>query len=214
MGQRLDTALIKAHTGGGTITARALHENLVEFEMTHKLWLMTNTVPDVEHMDDALKGRLHIIPFDMRWNRPGTTYVDPALPTADKSLMDTLKDESEGIFLWLVRGAMLYLNDGLSPPSEVTAMTRSYIEEQDTVRRWLGTLVKCSVTDGLLAIDLFAAYEKFCNAEGEPIALKNASALGKELGRRGIQKARTRNGARYSIRGQLQHETKAAGGTD
>jgi putative DNA primase/helicase len=210
VGQRLDTALIKAHTGGGTITARALHENLVEFEMTHKLWLMTNTVPDVEHMDDALKGRLHIIPFDMRWNRPGATYVDPALPTADKSLMDTLKDESEGIFLWLVRGAMLYLNDGLSPPNEVTAMTKSYIEEQDILRRWLGTLVKCQVTDGLLACELFAAYKKFCEAEGEPIALRTASALGKELGRRGVQKAKMRDGARYAIRAQLLCETKAA----
>jgi putative DNA primase/helicase len=123
-GQKLDIAVVKRHTGGGNMTARSLHENPVTFEMTHKLWLMTNHTPQIDHIDSATKGRLNMIPFRMKWNRPGETRPDPKLENADKNLMDTLKLEYEGILLWLIHGAIFYNKEGLNPPIEVTAYTR------------------------------------------------------------------------------------------
>lgn len=41
-----------------------------------------------------MRGRLHLIPFDRIWNRPGHPEPGPALPDGDKDLMDTLRDEA------------------------------------------------------------------------------------------------------------------------
>jgi putative DNA primase/helicase len=116
-GQRLDVALVKRHTGGGYMTARFMRENSFRFEITHKLWLMTNHRPALDHLDDAMRGRLHLIPFDMRWNRPGHPAPDPALPDGDKGLLATLRAEAPGILAWLVRGAVAYSQRGLEPPA-------------------------------------------------------------------------------------------------
>jgi putative DNA primase/helicase len=165
-GQRLDVAIVKRHTGGGMMTARALHENPITFEITHKLWLMTNHTPRVDHMDDATKGRLHVIPFDMKWNRPGEVNPNPSLPNADKNLIDTLKSEYPGILNWLIQGAFKYHAEGLSPPDEVVAFTRSYIESQDLLERWLREeCTRCDADSGMLSADLLRFYEAFCNEE-------------------------------------------------
>ena len=41
---------------------------------SNPLNLMTNHNPKLDHMDDAIKGRLHKIPFDMQWNRPSAYF--------------------------------------------------------------------------------------------------------------------------------------------
>ena len=87
--QRLNVAMIKAHTGDREMTARRMRENPFTFTISHKAWLLTNHTPVLDHLDDAIKGRLHLAPFDRRWNRPGHTDRNPALPDGDKELAAT-----------------------------------------------------------------------------------------------------------------------------
>lgn len=199
-GQKLDIAVVKRHTGSGSITARSLHENPVTFEMTHKLWLMTNHTPQIDHIDSATKGRLNMIPFRMKWNRPGETRPDPSLESADKDLMDKLKQEYEGILLWLIQGAVRYHKEGLAPPSEVTAFTQDYIQSQDSFSRWLDECETCSIEDGFTAGDLFFHYGDFCRLEEERRQIDNSSILGKRLRELGYKNDKTRNGSRYNLR--------------
>jgi phage/plasmid-associated DNA primase len=131
-----------------------LHESPYTFEITHKLVLMTNHKPKLDHMDDAIKGRLHMVPFDMKWNRPGETRPDPLLPSADKGLMQTLKAEYEGVLAWFVAGAVAYAKEGLAPPAEVVAFTKDYIESQDLFARWLHIYESCPAGEGLTAEQL------------------------------------------------------------
>jgi putative DNA primase/helicase len=165
-GQKLDVALVKRHTGGGYLTARGMHENSFRFEITHKLWLMTNHKPALDHMDDAMRGRLHMIPFSMRWNRPGHPERNPLLPDGDKTLPGKLKAEPEGVLSWLISGAVAYLRDGLEPPPEVANMTRSYFQDQDQFAMWSEGYRACPVNEGVRASDLFSAYRDWCVAEG------------------------------------------------
>ena len=203
-GQRLDIAIVKRHTGGGTMTARALHENPITFLITHKLWLMTNKTPQLNHLDDAIKGRLHLIPFDMKWNRPGEVNPDPTIPNADKALMDTLRAEYEGILAWLVRGAVKYYSEGLQPPKEVAAFTQDYIAAQDMFRRWLSDEVEsCPVADGLLATELFESYDAYCKSEDEKPQIVNKSALGKRLSALGISGKKEKLGKRYGLKAKV-----------
>jgi len=200
-GQRLDIAVVKRHTGGGSMTARALHENPITFEITHKLWLMTNHSPRVDHMDEATKGRLHLIPFDMKWNRPGETRPDTTLPVADKKLMDTLATEKEGILLWMVAGAVKYHTDGLMPPNEVVAFTTSYIESQDTLARWLSEDCEvCPIDQGLLAKELLHKYSGFCVQEDESPQIDKPNNLSRKLKALSHASKKTKNGVRFGLR--------------
>jgi putative DNA primase/helicase len=114
-GQKLNTAAIKAHTGDSEMTARRMRENPFTFTQTHKVWMLTNVEPRLDHIDSAIRGRLHLAPFDRRWNRPGEVERNPTLPDGDKSLGTTLKLEAEGILTWLVRAAMAYREHGVKP---------------------------------------------------------------------------------------------------
>lgn len=200
-GHRLDGALVKRQTGGGQLTARRMRENTFKFEITHKLWLMTNHRPALNQLDDAMRGRLHLIPFDRRWNRPGHPERDPRLPDGDRDLMGKLKEEAEGVLAWLVRGVVAYLAEGLVPPGEVTRMTRDYFNDQDAFGAWLETCERCEPQAGELASDLFERFLSYCNSEG--LADPHPStqrAFSSELQRRGVEKRRDNQGARYGLR--------------
>jgi putative DNA primase/helicase len=186
-GQTLNAAMIKAHTGDRQMTARKLRENPFTFDITHKLNLLTNVRPALDHLDAAIKGRLHLVPFDRRWNRPGETDRDPALPDGDAGLAATLKAEYEGILSWLVLGAVLYYKEGLAPPEEVVTKTREYVAAQDHLGRWLATMRRCPAKSGTRAADLFSAFTQWCCAEGCPVEPANQTAFSRSLRTRGIE---------------------------
>lgn len=199
-GQKLDVSVVKRHTGGGFISARGLHESPMTFEITHKLLLMTNSEPSVDHMDDATRGRLHMIPFDMKWNRPSTTNPDPNLPDAQKDLMEVLRKELEGILLWLVQGAVAYAKEGLTPPQEVIARTQSYLDSQDSFKQWAEGYEKCAPCDGATAGTLYDQYSQLCREEALPPQITSAAALGKKMKASGYENLKTRDGMKYGIR--------------
>jgi putative DNA primase/helicase len=111
-GASLDVAVVKRHTGDARMTARALYQNPTTFDITHKLVLLTNHPPRVEKMDDAVRGRLQVVPFDMRWNRPGTVAYDPTLPDANKSLLAEFNRDLRGVLKFFVDGAKAYYDEG------------------------------------------------------------------------------------------------------
>lgn len=198
-GQRLDVALVKRHTGGGYMTARYLRENTFRFEISHKLWLMTNHRPALDHMDEAMRGRLHLIPFDMQWNRPGHPERNSNLPDGDKELPAKLKHEAEGVLAWLVRGAVDYVRDGLEPPSEVANMTRDFFKDQDPLGRWMDICVPCDLKSGARAAQLFSAFCDWQQSEGEEGGPVTQKAFSTALASRGIAKHPDGGGVRYAL---------------
>lgn len=198
-GQKLDVALVKRHTGGGFMNARLMRENSFRFAISHKLVLMTNHRPTLDHMDEAIRGRLHMIPFDRVWNRPGHPDRDPSLPDGDKGLMDTLRAEAEGVLAWLVEGAALYVRDGLEPPAEVTKATRDYFATEDDFGQWLESMERCEPKAGLRASELFGNYTAHCisNARRPSIATQTAFSL--ELKKRGTESKVQTNGTFYGL---------------
>lgn len=199
-GQRLDVALVKRHTGGGYMTARFMRENTFRFEITHKLWLMTNHRPALDHMDEAMRGRLHMIPFDMRWNRPGHPERNSALPDGDKDLPAKLRQEAEGVLAWLIAGAVAYVQEGLEPPEEVVRMTKAFFMDQDPLGRWLDTCTRCEARTGTSAADLFNAFTKWQGAEDEEGGPVSQKAFSQALVARGIAKHTDKSGAKYALR--------------
>jgi putative DNA primase/helicase len=201
-GQKLDEATIKAHTGDAEMTARKMRQDAFTFKITHKSWLLTNSQPAIDHIDAAMKGRLHLMPFDRRWNRPGESDRDPSLPDGDKGLMAQLAGEREGILAWLVRGAVAYYADGLTPPDEVVKKTHAYVLDQDHLGRWIATLQRCVPKLGTMAADLLNMFILWCAGEGvsaEPH--HNKTAFGRALGTRGIEVVDTKHGRKWGLNG-------------
>jgi putative DNA primase/helicase len=200
-GQKLNAAWVKKQTGDAKLTARGLHESPFTFDVTHKLFLLTNHQPHLDHMDEATRGRLHLVPFDRRWNRPGLPTRDPSLPDGDKHLMDTLLTEAEGILAWLVRGAVAYARDGLEPPAEVIAKTLDYFEQQDALGQWLATVEHCAAKAGTAAASLFGWFTSWCIDEGFVGAQPSTPhAFGRALQAVGIERARTATGTVWGLR--------------
>jgi putative DNA primase/helicase len=198
---QLDVATVKKHTGGGFMSARALHQAPINFEISHKVWLMTNHVPSLDHMDDAMRGRLHLVPFDRRWNRPGVVERDETLPDGDKTLPDKLKREAEGILAWVVAGAVRYCADGLVAPEVVTQSTTEYFQEQDGFNAWLDSIDRVDdLTLGMTATEAHEHYQAWCKDRGRSGVDISVTAFGRRLGRTAIAKGKKRGVIRYAIR--------------
>ena len=158
-----DPSVLKALTGETQLTGRELNANMQRMRVTFHLWLLCNDKPRVEHLGPAVAGRILMLPFDRRWNRPGVAERDPTLPEPDKGLMAVLAGEGEGILAWLIAGAVDYFAHGLEPCAEVVEATRTYLraQEADPVGEWLGEQETCLPQNGTQASVLFRAFESW-----------------------------------------------------
>ena len=182
------------------MNARFMRENSFRFEITHKLWLMTNHRPDLDHLDDAMRGRLHLIPFDMAWNRPGHPERDPNRPDGDKALPEKLRAEAAGILAWLVAGAVAYSREGLEPPPEVVRMTRDFFADQDPLARWIETMERCEPREGTAASELLEAFRRWRDVEGETGGPDNPKSFSIALQQRHVPRLVTKGPKLYGLR--------------
>ncbi len=129
-GRRISPSAVKWLTGGDTLIGRNPHDKLTtRFQPTHKLFLLTNHKPHAPADDFAFWERLRLIPFEV-------SFVDrePKAPNerrADLDLKSKLLVEAPGILAWLIKGAILWSQEGLKPPAVVTQATADYHREED-----------------------------------------------------------------------------------
>jgi putative DNA primase/helicase len=159
-GKVLDVAKVKWLSGGDTIVARHLHQNLVEFEPTAKLFLLTNHQPKVDGGDSALFYRLLMIPFMLSF------VPNPTLPherKRDEGLQDKMIAEASGILAWLYQGFRMWRQHGLNPPNKVLLATRDFKNDNDTISQFLSDA--CLIMPGVRVkpTELYKKYKSFCD---------------------------------------------------
>nr|WP_281374077.1 phage/plasmid primase, P4 family [Rhizobium rhizolycopersici] len=158
MGVRLKDALIKALTGGEVIAVRRLHQDFFELVPQFKIILSGNHKPIIHDDSDGIWRRVHLVPFE----------IQIAEEEVDRDLPRKLRAEKAGIFAWMVRGALEYLEHGLQVPAGVSAATAEYREESDPIGAFLRNA--CRVTgsdeDRCSPEDLFIAYTNYAKREG------------------------------------------------
>ena len=153
----LDEARVKQLTGGDRITARYLYGHFCEFEPTHKLFLITNHKPRIKSQAMAMWRRIKMIPFD--------ACVSES--KKDKDLPDKLREEREGIFLWLVSGCLQWAKEGLPEPSEVENATRSYKVDEDRLARFIDERCIIAQTAQSEVSSIRRSYNEWCIEAGE-----------------------------------------------
>ncbi|MCK4739358.1 MAG: hypothetical protein KAT46_05360 [Deltaproteobacteria bacterium] len=126
---------IKWLTGGDTIIARGVHGKFEEhFPPTHLLILQTNKLPEAPSDDEAFWDRMNVISFKLRFMaKPEGKNQRPRIKGLGKKLLE----ETRGILAWLVKGCMLWQNQGLNPPPAVTEATKEYKYNQDSLSQFI-----------------------------------------------------------------------------
>ncbi len=154
-GRRWAESKVKALTGGDPITARFMRQDFFTFTPTFKLFVVGNHRPAIRNVDDAMRRRLHLIPFNFK----------PATP--DRGLFDRMKAEWPGVLRWAVEGCLHWRRVGLSPPEPVLSATAEYFETEDAIGRWIEERCERDETKRTHVSVLFADWQTWAAATGE-----------------------------------------------
>lgn len=195
-GRRLALSVVKALTGGDTISARFLFKEFVEFVPQMKIWLGTNHKPVIRGTDEAIWRRIRLIPFSQQYGESGTgegTSQGEILPK-DVLLPGKLRVELPGILAWAVRGCLAWQKDGFLTSEAIRKATANYRAESDVIGTFLNEECIRDERANVLTSSVYDAYIAWCKASGEdPIAKRS---LGQQLQERGFDPRRGAGGIR------------------
>jgi putative DNA primase/helicase len=133
-GNRFNEELLKAHTGGDRITARALHSNNVQsWDPTHSITFLVNNAPEVEDLGPSMAARVMVADFRERYDGE----------KEDKKLYGKLKAEAQGILAILCWAAQAWhaswseSGEGITLPERVVEQSKQFMERNDPIANWL-----------------------------------------------------------------------------
>jgi putative DNA primase/helicase len=156
-GRRLAESKIKHLTGGDTIRARHMRQDFFEFKPTHKIVIVGNHKPAIRNVDEAMRRRLVLIPFD--------AVIPPE--TRDPQLAEKLAAERPAILAWMLKGCRLWLECGLDPPARVLAATDDYLASADAIARWLEERCVFGPNESMTKAKAFESWKAWAEAAGE-----------------------------------------------
>ncbi len=156
-GRSLNESRVKELTGGDLITARDLFQPFFTYKPQFKPVLTGNHKPSLKNIDEAIRRRLHLIPF---------TVTIPA-DRRDKELQNKLLLERDGIFEWALEGCLEWQRNGLRPPECVRQATDEYFEAEDAIGRWIEERCVQTPQAKSLTSELFADWKRWAEAVGE-----------------------------------------------
>jgi putative DNA primase/helicase len=187
-GRSWDEQRIKAITGGDRMRARFMRQDFVEFQPRFKLILVGNHEPQIDNVDDAMRRRIHIIPFTFK-------PVEP-----DLKLPEKLEQEWPQILHWMIQGCLAWQNEGLEPPEVVLMRTKQYFDEENQPQRWLEDC--CEIGKGdMSAADAYRSWSLWMSQQGERVGTQRdftksirplESEFGMEYGKVGPREKRVR----------------------
>lgn len=186
-GGAFNEEMLKAHTGGDPITARALHSNAVlTWLPTHSITFLTNQPPTVQDIGPAMAARVMVADFRERFDGE----------KEDKKLYGKLEAEAEGILAILCWAAMLWHESegGLALPQRVQKASADYLSQNDPIGRALEEAFVVEKGASTLARALYDTYTDWhakSDEDGDPLSL---TAFGLALAKRGFSKKTTRAG--------------------
>lgn len=167
--KRLSEQIIKALTGGDTISARFLFHEYFEFRPQFKVWMATNHKPIIRDTDHAIWRRVRLVPFNV------TIPEDER----DPHLSAKLREEFPGILNWAIQGCMDWQQNGLGTPSEVTEATNEYRNEQDTIASFIDA---CCIAKAEARYSAAKLHKLYCENTGEKVSAKEFNRLMTEHG--------------------------------
>lgn len=163
-GLRWNEPLVKTLTGSDRIVARHLHKEPIEFRPSWKLALAVNHKPIVRGTDHGIWRRIHLVPFEVRFEG---ARLDATLPAQ-------LSTEAAGVLAMLVRGCLDWQAFGLAPPAKILAAVTDYKEEHDVVGAFLWECTKQNPRGSVSKAVLYRTFRDWASSNGEYIHGRHA----------------------------------------
>lgn len=151
--------------------------------------LAGNHKPSLRGVDEAIRRRVHLIPFTVTIPRE----------ERDHKLAEKLRDEWPGILWQAVQGCLEWQRFGLRPPPAVTEATEEYLRDQDVLGQWVEE--RCIVSPSYdptyetKSSTLFADWKSWAAANG--LNPGSNKSLTQALIERGFQRKHTNKGALF-----------------
>lgn len=183
--KRMSEALIKSMTGGDKLVTRFLYGEFFEYTPQFKVFLAVNHKPVIRDDTNSIWRRIKLIPFTNVFTEQDRDKNFPA---------KILAAEMPGILAWAVQGCLLWQQEGLTMPDEVTKATSDYKVEMDSFAAFFDEC--CIVYESGRATNkaLRAKYDEWCKENGE-YALSQRPFSQKMLERGFIKKRASNTGA-------------------
>lgn len=161
-GGRWNESRIKQLTGGNRISAHFMRQDDFEFQPEFKLLIAGNHKPQLRSVDEAMKRRMHIVPFTV------------TIPEAERDthLQESLRKEWPQILNWMVQGCAAWRDYRLAPPEDVRLATELYLQANDLLSAWMDECCEREgETEGKVLYNNFAVW---CDQQGETVWSRRA----------------------------------------
>jgi putative DNA primase/helicase len=148
---------IKLLTGGDRVAARFMRQDFFEFVPQFKLLVFGNHKPRLRTVDEAIRRRLHLIPFSV------------TIPEneRDPQLADKLQNERSGILAWAIQGCLEWQRMGLSPPKAVVDATSQYLTAEDAIGSWIEACCERRNDTWTASTELYVSWKNWADQFGE-----------------------------------------------
>lgn len=194
-GRRWDEARIKVLTGGDPITARFMRGDFFTYQPSFKIVVSGNHKPQLRSVDQAMRRRLHLVPFE--------AFIPPE--ERDPDLPAKLRAEASGILSWAIAGCLDWQRQGLRPPKVVREATNEYLTTQDSLQAWIDDCCDVGPNKWDTAALLFGSWKRWADAAGEYVGSQRVFA--DRLDAAGFQRERSRTARGYVGLAVRQSET-------
>lgn len=160
-GEKINTSIMKAWSGGDLIPARGLFSDQEKFKIMGKIFMSCNDLPPVQKMDDGTWRRIRVIPHISVFKDPGNPAIDPSKHIYEKdygmeSKLRTWRVAFLGILVWYYEHK--YLRGGLVEPACVSAASDKYKEENDLFQQFVSDTYIIEPDAGTVSVSDFRAH--------------------------------------------------------
>lgn len=147
---RLD--LVKSMTGDAVLKARFMRRDFFEFQITHKVLVMTQNLPIIDETTDAIWDRVH---------RVGWKFRIP-VEKQNTHLLSDLEKEKSGILNWLIEGCLKWQKDEyLNPTEAIVQETLAYRQSSQPLGDFIEDNCRIDPEKKVKKTQLYAAYKEW-----------------------------------------------------
>lgn len=186
-GKALAEGVVKALTGGDTVTARKLYHEAFEFKPEFKLWLVANHAPVVSATDSGMWRRIQRIPCN---NALRAEDQNPSI----KAALQNVRVAGPAILKWALDGCLAWQREGLRPPRAIVEATKAYQAEMDPLTQFIAERCELGEDKVWSSEELSEEYREFAQEFGARSL--SAKQMAQALRARGCRPSKITSGAR------------------
>jgi putative DNA primase/helicase len=135
-----------------------MYQSEFTYYPTFKLLFSGNNKPILKNVDEAMRRRMYLIPFE---------YKVPD-HKRDGNLGEYLKEvEGPAILQWAIEGCLDWQHNSLNPPERVTMTTNEYFEDEDRIGAFFVECCERGVGQRELTTRLYNRYREWSEENGE-----------------------------------------------